>query len=959
MGVGLPVIYYRKNADPYASTQCTYVSGSNYDCGIIAAAMGGVVAADVIQYYVAAQDTPGNVSVSPSGGAGGLTANPPAAGTPPTTPNQYTIVGTVSGTFNVGVGETYTSLTNTGGIFEFINNSEVTGNITINITSDLSAASGTLVAETGTVALNQFASPFTVTIKPSGGARLINGPAGATALIRTNGASRVTIDGSLSGGTDRSLTIENTSGTTPQVVRFGSIGAAAITANTLKNCIVINGVDTSSAVLVLDNAGTAGTFNNITIQNNDIRRAFIGIFANATVGAGNGANLLITQNKLDTTGIFAIRNAGVYVQGADGATVSDNTVGNLNATSAENDYGIWLATGTVNTTVSNNSISTLEMTNTGAFTAFGIRDSGATAASGNNIIQNTVTNISTNGSTAVFGIDNSSGGTTIQRNRVDGVINNSTSTYGAYGINISTGNNVVVRNNFVSNVTGNMTGGVAFSEQFGIFGIRVASGTGHQIQNNSVNLYGLRPGTATASLLTAALGVSSTSSTGMDIRNNIFANNITGGTTSIANVSVYLPSGGTSAMNLNWNYNSYYFGTDVARAGAGQAGTTSGTNFFTTFDPTMTSPASNLRSYTSTLSGGGANDDSSQGATTAVPFVSDSDLHLSSPSNLEVGSAIPIVGLTNDYDNDPRPATTPDIGADEIVGYQGGSLPAGTYYNVGIGVGSLGGGVTVTNRLYLLGDVNGGGFTMTLGCDASVVGAGPTNFIGNGFVRKDFCAPGAFSYPVGTGGDYSPVSATITAIAMVPSGLTVVAYDEFLTGFDPLESISRNWQLDEDGDLTADLLFTYVDSDVNGNEADYRVWRRQGNGTTTNLCSGGPCVDTVNNILGPVNGVTTFSRWTGSKPLAPTAAEVSISGRVTTADGAGIKNAIVSIQGGTLVVPRFVRTGSFGYYTAPDLNAGETYIVTINSKRFIFSVPNRVVTANDSVTDVDFVADPQ
>ena len=68
----------------------------------------------------------------------------------------------------------------------------------------------------------------------------------------------------------------------------------------------------------------------------------------------------------------------------------------------------------------------------------------------------------------------------------------------------------------------------------------------------------------------------------MDVRNNVFANNITGGTTSIAHVAIFLPSGGTSAMNLTDNKNSYYFGTDAARQGAGQAGTTAGTNFFTT-----------------------------------------------------------------------------------------------------------------------------------------------------------------------------------------------------------------------------------------------------------------------------------------------------------------------------------------------------------------------------------------
>ena len=129
-GVGLPVIYYRKNAGGYVATQCSFSGGNSYSCNISSTGLGGLVAADVVGYYVAAQDTVGNVSVTPSAGSGGYTANPPAAGTPPTSPSQYTIVPPISGSFNVGVGEFYTSLTNAGGIFEAINNSESTGNVT-------------------------------------------------------------------------------------------------------------------------------------------------------------------------------------------------------------------------------------------------------------------------------------------------------------------------------------------------------------------------------------------------------------------------------------------------------------------------------------------------------------------------------------------------------------------------------------------------------------------------------------------------------------------------------------------------------------------------------------------------------------------------------------------------------------------------------------------------------------
>jgi hypothetical protein len=171
-------------------------------------------------------------------------------------------------------------------------------------------------------------------------------------------------------------------------------------------------------------------------------------------------------------------------------------------------------------------------------------------------------------------------------------------------------------------------------------------------------------------------------------------------------------------------------------------------------------------------------------------------------------------------------------------------------------------------------------------------------------------------------------------------------------------SLSRNWNLEETGDLTADLLFYYDDADVNGTESDYRAYKRAGNGVVTAEC-GGPCVDTVNNIIGPVSGVSSFSRWTGAGPLAPTAADVSLSGRVTTADGRGVTNAVIVLTGNALAQPMMVKTGSFGYYRFDNLEAGETYIVTVNSKRFIFSVPSRVVSVPDNVSNIDFVAMPE
>jgi hypothetical protein len=90
--------------------------------------------------------------------------------------------------------------------------------------------------------------------------------------------------------------------------------------------------------------------------------------------------------------------------------------------------------------------------------------------------------------------------------------------------------------------------------------------------------------------------------------------------------------------------------------------------------------------------------------------------------------------------------------------------------------------------------------------------------------------------------------------------------------------------------------------------------------------------------------------------LPLTAADVSLAGRVTTADGRGIRNAHVVISGNSLPESRTVTTGSFGYYSFDGLTAGQTYVVTVNSQRYTFSVPSRVITLVDNVVDADFVA---
>jgi hypothetical protein len=95
----------------------------------------------------------------------------------------------------------------------------------------------------------------------------------------------------------------------------------------------------------------------------------------------------------------------------------------------------------------------------------------------------------------------------------------------------------------------------------------------------------------------------------------------------------------------------------------------------------------------------------------------------------------------------------------------------------------------------------------------------------------------------------------------------------------------------------------------------------------------------------------------GIEFLNTTAAQASISGRVTTADGTAIRNAEMVLTGNTLETPLRVSTSSFGYFTFEGLRAGETYVLTVNSRRFTFSQPSRVISLTDNATGMDFIAD--
>lgn len=89
------------------------------------------------------------------------------------------------------------------------------------------------------------------------------------------------------------------------------------------------------------------------------------------------------------------------------------------------------------------------------------------------------------------------------------------------------------------------------------------------------------------------------------------------------------------------------------------------------------------------------------------------------------------------------------------------------------------------------------------------------------------------------------------------------------------------------------------------------------------------------------------------KNIPLTAASVSVSGKVLTANGNGLRNATVVLTD-SLGNSRNAATGTFGNYRFENVSAGETYVLSVNSKRFQFSP--QIITVQEEISEVNLIA---
>jgi hypothetical protein len=324
-GANRPRIYFKKMAiGIYTSNVGILLSGnktnSTWSFTISASALGGLTGNDSVYYYIIAQDsTPTNNTGSMPAGVEATNVN--TVINHPALPFGYKITPVISGNFNVGAGQTFTTLTGTNGMFTYINTAVVGGNITINITSD--------IEEPGTIALNetieQGIGNYKINIVPDAATlRSLTGTVSTSnsAVIRLDGADRVKIDGSYAGS--------------GRYIRIMNRVQGAATLNLLNDA----DNDTIANVIIEGVNNTVGMLN---------------FFSSTKVGGtGNDSNVVIGCMFRDTLGTIAsgnIPNTGLFSQGAlsnDYNQIINNEIYNfgyngINLSTTSGDF--WTITG--------------------------------------------------------------------------------------------------------------------------------------------------------------------------------------------------------------------------------------------------------------------------------------------------------------------------------------------------------------------------------------------------------------------------------------------------------------------------------------------------------------------------------------------------------------------------------------------------------------------------------------
>jgi hypothetical protein len=510
-----------------------------------------------------------------------------------------------SGIKTVGIGGDYPTIT---AALAVLNSTTITGPLTFRLI-DINYSSSELFPLT--INPNPGSSPInTITIIPADWVSDVTISGNAAAIWHINGASYVNLSGTWS----QSLTAINHNNSAPVFLIDG-----AASHNTIMNYI-IKGSNTLTSGVVYVHPEVGGDDNTISMCN---------------IGEGDSSPFYCVRFGGAATGRQTVQNCDihgasfcVYVSGASDILVEANSIHDFIG------CGIYIMSGGLHGEISGNDIHTGRGSSVDGILTYGNSEASFS------IHDNTIYDITCAGSHA-FGIFTSLAPADIYRNKIHDI--NYTSNYSnpaCAGIYSDSATNNVY-NNYIWAIN-------APSNTFSpaLAGIIVQRGICNIYFNTvMLNASSVNESFNTASIYVRDMGISS-----LDMRNNIFVNNSSTGTSSTGKaVAFWKTTASTSNIASSTNTNLYYAGTP-------------GVHNLIFYDGT--NAAQTLSAYQSLIA-----PRELLSVTENPPFVRLTDLHISPfvPTQIESGG-IPITtpfAITTDYDGDTRSATTPDIGADE------------------------------------------------------------------------------------------------------------------------------------------------------------------------------------------------------------------------------------------------------------------------------------------------------
>ncbi len=90
----------------------------------------------------------------------------------------------------------------------------------------------------------------------------------------------------------------------------------------------------------------------------------------------------------------------------------------------------------------------------------------------------------------------------------------------------------------------------------------------------------------------------------------------------------------------------------------------------------------------------------------------------------------------------------------------------------------------------------------------------------------------------------------------------------------------------------------------------------------------------------------------------PTAALATLSGKITDNYGVNVKDVSVTITNLTSGESHYTRTNSFGFYRFEEMPVGESYVVSVRSKRYAFVSDSMIITLMEDFAKANFTALP-